>query len=235
MSDLAQLLALQEHDTAADQLRHRRTTLPERKALADLEAEIARVGGLNGVATARRDQLVAAQDALETEITACRTKRASLEKKLAATSVPKDAQAMSTEIDSLRERQRGLEDREIEIMEELEPVDAEIAGHERVLSDLGEQAAGARDALTAAEAVIDAELATVLAERQALTPSVSPPMLARYDRLRVKFGGVAVARLDKGRCTGCSLALSTLELDRVRHEPPDAIVECEQCGRLLVR
>jgi predicted nucleic acid-binding Zn-ribbon protein len=46
---------------------------------------------------------------------------------------------------------------------------------------------------------------------------------------------VAVARLVNGHCSGCNLALSSGELDRIRHEPPDETFECEQCGRILVR
>ena len=47
--------------------------------------------------------------------------------------------------------------------------------------------------------------------------------------------GIAVATLDGPRCTGCNLELPTLELERVRAERPDVIIECEQCGRILVR
>jgi predicted nucleic acid-binding Zn-ribbon protein len=59
--------------------------------------------------------------------------------------------------------------------------------------------------------------------------------MARYEQLRPKFGGVAIARLVGGRCDGCHLALAQAALERIRSAPPDALVECEECGRLLVR
>ena len=38
-----------------------------------------------------------------------------------------------------------------------------------------------------------------------------------------------------GRCGGCHLALPATEVDRVRKEPADALIRCEQCDRILVR
>ena len=44
-----------------------------------------------------------------------------------------------------------------------------------------------------------------------------------------------MARLVGTNCGGCHLTLSAVELDRIRHQPGDAVVLCEECGRLLVR
>ena len=49
------------------------------------------------------------------------------------------------------------------------------------------------------------------------------------------LGGVGAARLVGPSCTGCHLTLPAQELDRIRREPPDALVFCDQCGRILVR
>ena len=56
-----------------------------------------------------------------------------------------------------------------------------------------------------------------------------------YDALRSQLGGVAVARLAGATCQGCHLALSAVEVDRIRKLPVDEPVHCEECGRLLVR
>jgi predicted nucleic acid-binding Zn-ribbon protein len=82
---------------------------------------------------------------------------------------------------------------------------------------------------------VEGELASLVDERAAAVSAVPEALVARYEKLRAKLGGVAVARLEHGRCTGCHLQLPATELDRLRHEPPDALAECEQCGRLLVR
>ena len=79
------------------------------------------------------------------------------------------------------------------------------------------------------------KIGRVEARVETVARTLPESVLTRYDRLRRTFDGVAIARLEGGRCLGCHLALSTSELDRIRHAPADAVVECEHCGRLLVR
>jgi predicted nucleic acid-binding Zn-ribbon protein len=31
------------------------------------------------------------------------------------------------------------------------------------------------------------------------------------------------------------MKLPATEIDRIKHQPPDALVHCDQCGRILVR
>ena len=71
--------------------------------------------------------------------------------------------------------------------------------------------------------------------RQAAAAGIPDELLSEYDRLRKKLGGVGAARLANGSCTGCHLALPATELDRIRHQAPDAVAHCDQCGRILVR
>jgi hypothetical protein len=235
MTDLHALLALQQQDTAADQLRHRRATLPERDLVAGLQAERARLVAELGVATTEQGRLSVDQERLEAEVAVSEDKRRVLERRLASTSVPREAQTMSDEIDGLKARQSAMEDDLLELMEALEPIDRRLAtgGDER--AQLDERLAAARAALAASEAGIDAELAALGAARVQAAAPIPEVLLKRYERLRSKLNGVAVATLDGPRCTGCNLELPLLELERVRAASPDVIVECEQCGRILVR
>lgn len=235
MTDLHELLALQQLDTAADQLRHRRATLPERALVAGLESELARLGAELRQAGAERDRLAGDQARLETDVAAAQDKRRTLERRLASTSVPREAQAMSDEIDGLQGRQSTMEDQLLELMEALEPLEAQLTAGAAEQAQLDERLTTGRAALAHAEAGVDAELATVGAARNQAAAAIPEVLLARYERLRAKLNGVAVATLDGPRCTGCNLVLPVLELERVRAAAPDVIVECEQCGRILVR
>jgi predicted nucleic acid-binding Zn-ribbon protein len=60
-------------------------------------------------------------------------------------------------------------------------------------------------------------------------------LAATYERLRSQLGGIGAAKLVGSSCGGCHLALPATELDRIRHAAPDALVYCDQCGRILVR
>jgi predicted nucleic acid-binding Zn-ribbon protein len=235
MTDLNALLALQQQDTAADQLRHRRATLPERALVAALDAERTRLGVELARATTEHDRLAADQERIEAEVAVSEEKRHLLERRLASTSVPREAQTMSAEIDGLKARQLSMEDELLELMEALEPLDLrlETGAIERV--QLDERVAATRIALADAEAGVDAELAAVGAARVQAAAPIPDAMLKRYEHLRSKLAGVAVATLDGHRCTGCNLELPLLELERIRAADPDVIIECEQCGRILVR
>ncbi len=59
-------------------------------------------------------------------------------------------------------------------------------------------------------------------------------LVDRYERLRARHGGVAVARLEGARCGGCHLDLSTAEVEAVRAVEPGTFADCPNCGRLLV-
>jgi hypothetical protein len=91
------------------------------------------------------------------------------------------------------------------------------------------------DQLTIAEAEIDAELETAAEKRAAIAAELESAVVTQYESLRANFGGVAVAKLEQGSCRGCHIKLSSVEFDRVKHLPVDAVVHCEHCGRILIR
>ncbi|HEX2040975.1 MAG TPA: C4-type zinc ribbon domain-containing protein [Acidimicrobiales bacterium] len=237
MSVLETLLVVQELDTARDQLEHRRATLPERAELAAAEARLAVVDARVAEAQGRRDEIGGRESRLEQEVSRTESRIVEIEKRLysGTVSASRELTAMSEEVDALKARRSSLEDDVLLAMEEAEPVDAELA-------TLAEERAGVvadierlRSAVGAAEEVIDADLATRRSEREAAAAGVPGDLLATYERLRAKLGGVGAARLVGPSCTGCHLTLPATELDRIKREPPDTLVFCDQCGRILVR
>jgi len=234
MTDLETLLVVQGHDTTAEQLKHKRVALAERSALEALRSAHATAlrqrATVQGVLDGHQGELTR----IEHDVDAVNAKRKDLTRKLQSTAVPREAQTLQHELDGLAERVGHLEDRELELMEAIEPLAAEVAALDARLEQLDADIAAGADALALAEAAVDAEIAANLANRAVAVAAVPEALLDRYDRMRPKLGGVAVAKLVAGRCTGCHLQLSTSEVDRIRHEPPDSVVTCEECGRMLV-
>lgn len=237
MGVLDDLLRLQGHDTAADQLRHRREVLPERAALAELAEAQAGLEARAAVVQAERDELARRQRRLEDEVASIEEKAAHEDRTLYSGSVtaPKELQAIQDEIASLGRRQRTLEDEVIELMEQIEPLDARLGEADDERARLSARAEAVRSALVEGEAAIDRELADVAAARAEVATTIPEDLLAHYETLRAQLGGVAVARLEGDVCGGCRLVLPAVELDTIRHQPADARVHCEECGRLLVR
>jgi hypothetical protein len=152
-----------------------------------------------------------------------------------AVTVPRELQALQHEQESLRRRQDHLETEELEIMEELDPLTEETAGLDARLGELATEGDRLDEALLQAEVNLEEELTAVTDRREAALVGVSDDLLATYEDLRGKLGGIAVARLVGSVCGGCHLGLSAVEVDRIKKQPPDALVTCDECGRLLVR
>lgn len=233
----ARLLEVQDHDTTIDQLRHRRSTLPELSELAAAEERLATLDRRVAEVRAERDVLGTSQAGLEEQIEAARARRSDLERRMygGQVSAARDLQAMDDEVKHLVSRISELEDREIEIMEALEPIDGELqaAGAER--ASLVSESDRLHAAIATAVSAIDADVVAQSAARQEAAAVVSTDLLARYERLRAKLAGTGAARLVGGSCTGCHLTLPAMEVDRIRKAPPDEVITCDQCGRILVR
>jgi len=232
-----QLLAVQARDTEADQLRHRRTHLPERTRLDAIVAELAGVERAGVDATARRDELARRQHELDGELSEIERRIADLDARMrsGAVTASRELQAMADQLESLKRRQSMLEDADLEVMEQVDPVEAEVLAFHDRWATLDREASELRIVVADLEASVDRELAAVLAARQEAADAVAPDLLKTYERLRQRLDGVGAAPLVGASCGGCHLTLSAGELDRIRHAPPDEVITCEQCGRILVR
>ena len=230
------LLVLQDDDTALEQLRHRRETLPERGQLEVLGERLAQLGAKAGEVGGRRDEVARRQQKLEDELASLEEKLVMLEKRMysGAVTIPRELQAMQADSESLKRRQSALEDQVLEAMDEREPLDMQLGGLDTDREALDAEAGTLRAAIAEAEVAIDAELASQVEARASAAASIPPDLLALYEQLRAKLGSGA-ARLVKGSCSGCHLALPATEVDRIKREPPDVVIRCDQCGRILVR
>lgn len=235
-ADAEALLAVQERDTKLDQLEHQLRKLPAREerdaaqaALDDLDSAIAE-------RSAERDELSRRQRRLDDEVETISAKRRSHDERLYGGSVTnaRELQDLQEEIEALGRRISVLEDDELAIMEQLEPLEAELAdlNTTRQLRDTVLADANAR--LAEAEQALRAQVETEREARAGLVGAVPEDLLREYEGLRASNGGIGVARLVGGnRCGGCNLTLSAVEVAALRKHQGE-LSHCEECGRLLV-
>jgi uncharacterized protein len=230
------LLELQAHDAAIDRLTHRRQSLPEHARLADLGTTLAAVEQLTAerqgsLATIRREQ-----QRLEGEVDMVTGKAGSEEARAISGRVtsPKELTAIQDEVAALKRRQITLEDELLERMEVRETLEGELAElAERREGIVAEQAqvTGARDA-TLGE--IDRDLDAERAARAAVAARIDEELLALYEQIRARQGGVGAAELVGNNCQGCRVSLAPVELAALRKLPDDEVKRCENCRRILV-
>jgi predicted nucleic acid-binding Zn-ribbon protein len=229
------LLEVQAHDTRIDQIHHQIANLAaraERDAAADaLAATVASIESEQAV----RDDLGRQQKRLDDEIETVTAKRTGVEGTLYDGSVTnaRELQDLQEESEALARRIRQLEDQDLEIMEQLEPVDARL---EELRTTRDQRQLVLDDAevrLTAASAELDVALEAEHRARAEVAARVPTDLLEEYDKLRAGHGGIGVARLVGSQCGGCHLTLSAVEVAAIRKQP-DVATHCVECGRLLV-
>ncbi len=236
VDQLERLLEVQARDGALDRLRHRRETAPERAEAAALAREAAALATRLTELRARRDTLVAEERKLEAEATALQAKASEVEARLYSGEVssPRELQAMQSDVEQLRKHQRAVESRELEVMEEREPADAEVGSAEEQGAAIAVRAADIHARLGALEAEVDAEIARELHERELLTAPIDPALVAEYERCRARARGAGIARLVGMTCQGCHLTIPSTEVELIRKAAGTSLAHCDNCGCILV-
>ena len=239
MGLLSPLLEIQDLDRDSDQLVIRRRTLPERTVKAKIQAKIAGVDAAHDALVARRGELDQAEHAMEEQVGAVATKAKGIEDTLYGGTVTaaKDLAALQEEIRLVRVRQSELEEQELTLLEEIEELEGEMAGNRRTWSEVEGELAEVESQLRAAEGVIDAELAVLGQGKTDRSKNLPEKVLAEYERLRgrERFNGIAAAPFTAKGCGGCNMQLPSQESRLMREQPEDALLNCENCGRLLIR
>jgi len=235
--DLEPLLVLQEHDLALDRHRHRHATLPERTAVADADAAIA---ALDAEIAERRGplaDLTRTQEDFEAEAQRLAAQADTADARLYSGEItsPKELLALQADVAQLRRHQSAVEDQALAVMEEREPLEAEVGALEAQRSVVVATRDAHRDALRTVEAAVDAEIGAEQITRNAAAAALEPTVLALYERCRsASAARVGAARLVGSTCQGCRLTIPATEVDALRNAPPGTIAHCDNCGAILV-
>ncbi len=231
------LLAVQDHDTRVDQLRYRLDNLAERAALTACRQAVQEVLDRQEEVRVNRLELQRGLKRNEDELAALeeRTKRENERLYSGEISGTRDLLALQDEVNGLRSRCSDLEDQALMLMEALEGVGSDLEALAAEAEAAEAEVGAARGRLAEAEAVVREEIDREVTARSVEAAGIPETLLADYESLRTRMGGVAVARLRNGTCEGCHLALSAMEQDRLRRAPADEACHCEECGCILIR
>ncbi len=231
----AAMLDLQVLDSQLDQIGQRRKRLPERAALAEANAAHGR-----WLEERRRlDDVVAGAvkviETCEAEGAQLDAKQARLEQQLKTVIAPREAEALMSEIATLKARHGELDDAELAAMEQQAEAETALGALTDIEPALLGSVREAQEALDAALADLAAEEDEVRARRAAAAEALTEGERATYESLRARHGGVGIARVEGRTCTGCHVELSRVEFERVATEGTGgSLPECPHCARSLV-
>jgi len=142
---------------------------------------------------------------------------------------PKELTNLQHDVDGLRIRRNQLEDKALEIMDQVELSTASVATLSNELKTLEAEWHHQQQQLSANMEQLKATLSDLKHKRQLLSAKLNPQAIGFYQELK-KQKGRAVAKVEQGICHGCRILLPTTELQRARG---DSLVQCSSCGRIL--
>jgi predicted nucleic acid-binding Zn-ribbon protein len=230
------LLELADLDAELSRLDHRRRSLPELEEYRRIEARDAGLRDEMAALEATESDLRREQAKAEADVDQVRSRVERDRTRLDAGQVssPRELENLQSEIASLVRRQSDLEEIVLGVMERQEAAELRrktLTQEEGDLARERDEVAARRDAALG-EIGEQEEKAGSL--RAGVAADVPGDLLDLYGKLRAQHG-VGAAALRRGRCEGCHLSLNTVDLARIRAAPPDEVLRCEECRRILVR
>jgi hypothetical protein len=226
-----------EHLWALQQLDIELRTLTEK-----LSQIPSRVTDLKSAAAAIKDDLDQAKVAIiehkkqyklcEVELKAAEEKVASYSVQLYSAKTNEQYKAFLKEIEGQKKLKNSIEDRMIVLMEETETLERKVRENEKKSAELDTDTARKVTMLEAEQKELEAAIAVRKQQRDTTAAAIPAELLKRYERVRASKGGVAVATVQKERCSGC---LSPIPAQRILEvERQDHLYLCEACGRILI-
>jgi len=211
--------------------------MPEQVALTELAERRTDVSARRGREETEVADLSREQRKADADVEQVKTRRTRNRERIEAglVSDPKQLQAMEHETQSLGRRISDLEDAELEVMERLEGAQSELDRLTRELAELDEQLVSKEKERDEVAVDISHRQTDARAERERLVGDIPANLLTLYDRLRGQLNGVGVGALRQKRCGGCQLEVGAADLARMTAAPPDEVLRCEECDRILVR
>jgi len=193
--------------------------------------EVVRVRNRLTLERQRLEELGRQQHSLEWEVDDIVTKLTAAEEKLYSGSVgnPKELTNLQHEVDGLKLRRGQLEDKALDIMDQVELATASVATISSELKTLEAKWHSQQQQLSTDMEQLKAILSNLKHKRQLLSAEIDPEVVELYHELK-KQKRTAVAKVEQGICRGCRISLSATELQRARS---GSLTQCSSCGRIL--
>jgi len=228
MSLARQLHDLQEIDLA---LRSREQAQARISSQLGESGEIARVRTRLADEQNRLEELTHQQHSLEWQVDDLSVKVSATEEKLFGGRIrnPKELANLQRENEEVKARQSQIEDRVLELMDQVEATTAAVKTSTTDLARLEEEWRDQQQRLSTELTQLKESHADLTQKRAVQVAQIDSAVIEVYQQLQAQKG-TAVALVEQGTCRGCQIALPTTELQQVRG---GGLVRCSSCGRIL--
>jgi len=231
----AALLTLVDLDAKVKVAETRKRKLPEHEQLNSLNAQRRTLADEATKAATRASDTETAMARTETDLETART-RLRRDQQRIDDGVVNDARSITSlqdEIAHLTGRVAELEDVQLEQMMAIEDDRKAADDATKAKTDIETHMRALIASRDEAVKAADAEIADLMAQRDALTTGLPTELVALYDK--ASRAGSGAAEFKAGRCAGCGLMVDALARRAAEEAPADEVIRCPECGRILVR
>lgn len=230
------LLDLSEVDTQLTRLNHKLRNLPQHEQLKTLNAQRLAAAELVVASDTRLSDHALELERIESDLEPAKERLIRNQARVDDGSVsdPKALSTLLSEIEHLGGRIAKLEDDQLEVMQLIED---ETSQRDSLIAKRGEIEDKMRELIRsrdAESAEIQTSITDLQKDRSQLASGVSAGLLKDYERVAARWG-TGAASLKSGTCTGCGLGADAATIKAYSTAKPDAVLHCEECGRILVR
>jgi predicted nucleic acid-binding Zn-ribbon protein len=235
VNETENLRALMEADRWIDRVTAQRTHLPEMAELVTVEEELRGLLKALNEAQAVLTPVRTAYDDAQRESGRLRTRAEALDATLSAsTANARELAALQSELAHVRELLARSEDLELDYLIAVEPLDEVVDAIKAKAQPQVTRRTVLQGVIAELQAGLDDELESLRGGRGERAAALSAELLARYDAAFSRVGTSGAAQVDAGRCDGCRIALSPLDVDRWKGQAEGSFMPCPECGRLLL-
>jgi predicted nucleic acid-binding Zn-ribbon protein len=129
----------------------------------------------------------------------------------------------------MKARFAAEEEEELRLMEDAEAADESVREASANLDEARRRSAAEEPALKEDLGAWRSELAEVEAERDQVWGQVPAAEQAAYKRIRIQ---PPIAQVSRNQCMACHVTVTSSGMQNLRKD--DVLVNCENCGRILV-
>jgi predicted nucleic acid-binding Zn-ribbon protein len=154
-----------------------------------------------------------------------------LKEKLSLVKTNEEYSAVIKEMDSVKEKIRGLEDEDLTFMELVEEKQKKLKENEKILGEEKKKVQAAQGEGEVKMEGLKNSLQDKLIQRKSVSELIDKRIFQDYVKVAKNRGGIAVVRFAEGICQGCFLGLSPQLSSEIRKN--EELIKCPHCQRML--
>jgi predicted nucleic acid-binding Zn-ribbon protein len=136
---------------------------------------------------------------------------------------------LEKEVKVLKSKISTNEDALLGLMSQVEEIEAEVKTIGEDFERLKREWQERQETLEQRKTEIETELAQLRGNRDGLAQQIDSEALNIYERIRL-MRGQAVVKVERGRCQGCHITVSTSQWQKTK---AGDLIQCNSCGRIL--